>query len=42
MLGCMKRGGVFMTKFYNNLGIKIKKIREKLDLSQEVLAKKWG
>ena len=31
-----------MVKFYKNLGIKIKKIREKLDLSQDVLAKKLG
>ncbi|MDR4496395.1 MAG: DUF4065 domain-containing protein [Candidatus Scalindua sp.] len=31
-----------MFKFYKKLGIKIKKIREKLDLSQEALAKKLG
>ncbi|MDR4504088.1 MAG: DUF4065 domain-containing protein [Candidatus Scalindua sp.] len=31
-----------MVKFYKNLGIKLKKIREKLDLSQEALAKKLG
>ncbi|MFH1798807.1 MAG: type II toxin-antitoxin system antitoxin SocA domain-containing protein [Candidatus Omnitrophota bacterium] len=29
-----------MGKFYKNLGLKIKKIREKLDLSQEALGKK--
>ncbi len=29
-----------MTRFYKNLGIKIKKIREKLDLSQDAIAKK--
>ena len=29
-----------MVKFYKNLGIKIKKIREELDLSQDALAKK--
>ena len=29
-----------MDRFYKNLGVKIKKIREKIGLSQEVLAKK--
>ncbi|MCH8011001.1 MAG: DUF4065 domain-containing protein [Candidatus Marinimicrobia bacterium] len=31
-----------MNKFYNNLGVKIKKIREKIDLSQEALSRKLG
>ena len=31
-----------MDRFYKNLGAKIKKIREKLDLSQEALGKKLG
>ena len=31
-----------MDRFYKNLGIKIKRIREKLDLSQEALTKKLG
>ena len=31
-----------MDKFYKNLGVKIKKIREKIDLSQEALAGKLG
>ena len=31
-----------MDKFYKNLGVKIKKIREKIDLSQEALAIKLG
>ena len=29
-----------MDRFYKNLGVKIKKIREKIGLSQEVLAEK--
>ncbi|MFH1837704.1 MAG: type II toxin-antitoxin system antitoxin SocA domain-containing protein [Candidatus Omnitrophota bacterium] len=31
-----------MDKFYRNLGLKIKRIRERLDLSQEALGKKMG
>lgn len=31
-----------MDKFYKNLGVKIKKIREKIDLSQEALSRKLG
>jgi transcriptional regulator with XRE-family HTH domain len=35
-----KWGNMIMERFYKNLGIKIKKIREKIGLSQEALAKK--
>ena len=31
---------IIMDRFYKNLGVKIKKIREKIGLSQEALAKK--
>jgi transcriptional regulator with XRE-family HTH domain len=40
MLGI--NGGHIMDKFYKNIGLKIKGIREKLGLSQELLGKKLG